>query len=355
MNYRYRHQWRTKLVTLADVARWIREGKYAHRVNAVRGMEIVQTDYGMESGPMAAEWLPKVLPAKGIPRYQSSSVSSQKEEEVGYTGLVLLSFRITTGLETMEQLRRKVNLWQQTLISFVGATGQTLEVIIPYELTSGGVPTDEQQVALFQQYAYKRAAEYALNTTGVRPVEMLHDGHEHFDLSSDVAVYLNPSVMPIMMDQPTEPLTEETAPVMNTCDDLSLDTKVLPGYTRREMDVVKYNAIRKQLAYRELLKLEDHLMRLATECCQAGIDEELSTKLTLESLRCLDREVLVRGTFQTAYEKHKLGMKNPIEKSMIHQLLLEEFLKRRYMFRRNRVTDEIEVQEKYRYELWWKR
>jgi len=65
------------------------------------------------------------------------------------------------------------------------------------------------------------------------------------------------------------------------------------------------------------------------------------------------KDILVRSTFNNVYEKHPLGMSNPIEKSLIHQQLLEEFLRRRYMFRRNRVTGELEFQEKYRYMLRW--
>jgi len=340
LSYMYRQQWREKYVTLEVVARWTREGKYEGRVNAVRGLQLTLTDYGMGDGQEAAVRLPKVKPAKG--------------PKGAYTGLVLLSFPVQAGVEALEMLRRQVNQWPQTLMSFVGATGRTLEVLIPYELTNGQLPTDAREVALFQQHAYRRAAEYARNATGVSPAEVLHDGNEQFDISFDPQVYLNPAAMPITMDQPTEPLTGASANMTDKRENLPLDTTVLPGYTRREMEVAMFNEIFKRLSFSKLCKLEDHLMRLAVECCKAGIDQELATLLTIEALRCHDHEILVRGTFETAYSKHKLGMKNVIEKSVMNQLLLEEFLRRRYMFRRNRVTGDVEVQEKFRYELWWK-
>jgi hypothetical protein len=96
----------------------------------------------MITGTLAAKGLPRILPARC-------------QEKPGYTGLVLLSFRIREGVETLEQLRSMVNLWSQTLLSFVGSSGSSLKVLIPYQLTGGGLPTDEAQVALFQQYAYK--------------------------------------------------------------------------------------------------------------------------------------------------------------------------------------------------------
>ena len=339
MTYHFRKELRSKCVTLDEVAGRIASGYYQRRVNAVRLLDEVPTELGMNSGTIAAEGLPSIYPAWG---------------QEGYTGLVLISFRIAEGQEILERLRRQVNLWQQTLMSFIGTSGQSLKVLIPYRLPDGDLPTDPRQLSLFQQYAYKRTAEYAFHSTGIRPEEVKHDGSEHFRISADAQVYLNAKVKPIVMEQPTEPMTERTAIFVKTENELSLDTQVLPGYTRREMDVVKYNALCRELAYEKVAALEEHLMRLAMACRKAGVDQELATKMTLEVFDSFDKEVLVRSTFNNAYQKHRLGNVNPIENSLMHQQLLEEFLKRRYLFRRNKVTGEVEMQEKYCYKLWWK-
>ena len=254
----------------------------------------------------------------------------------------------------LERLRRIVNLWPQTLLSFVGSSGQSLKVLIPYELTTGGVPTDAAQVALFRQYAYKRAAEYALASTGMAPEEVEHDGSEHFRMSHDSQVFLNDHVQPILMEQPVEPLSVQTAAVVGKPQEVALDTEVLPGYTRREMDATKFNFICRELAFSHETPLDDYLLQLAVGCCKAGIDQELAIKLALCIGDNYAKDTLVRSTFENAYQQHRQGMQNPIDKSLMHQQLLEEFLKRRYMFRRNRVTGDVEVQEKYRYELSWK-
>ena len=338
MKYRYRSEWREKLVELADIVKWTREGKYERRVDAVREQSVVQTAIGLASGPVAAEELPRVFPARGD----------------GYTGLVLLSLRTDRGVEMLEQLRRQVNLWPQTLLSFVGSSGQSLKLLIPYRLTGGGVPQGDAQVALFQQYAYRKAAAFVQQATGVRPEEVKHDGTESFLLSSDRAAFLNDNVQPIEMEQPAEPLSARTTPVASRQEEVPLNTEVLPGYTRREMDVTKFNFVFRQLAYEQLAQLEEHLLRLAAGCRKAGIDQELAVKMTLEALDCFDKETLVRSTFNSAYEKHPLGLKQPLERSLMHQLLLEEFLGRRYQFRRNKVTGEVEYQEKYRFDLSWR-
>ena len=220
MTYHFRKELRSKCVTLDEVAGRIASGYYQRRVNAVRLLDEVPTELGMNSGTIAAEGLPSIYPAWGLE---------------GYTGLVLISFRIAEGQEILERLRRQVNLWQQTLMSFIGTSGQSLKVLIPYRLPDGDLPTDPRQLSLFQQYAYKRTAEYAFHSTGIRPEEVKHDGSEHFRISADAQVYLNAKVKPIVMEQPTEPMTERTAIFVKTENELSLDTQVLPGYTRREM------------------------------------------------------------------------------------------------------------------------
>ena len=340
MKYLFRQQWREKWVTLQNVADWTRRGKYQKRVDAARGLREYPMVGGMTCGPIVQEELPWILPAIG--------------ERGTYTGLVLLSFQMEGGVETLERLRRKVNLWEQTMMSFVGVSGKSLKVLIPYRLTGGGLPTEDMHVSLFQQYAYKRAAEFALASTGMAVDEVVHDGTEKFHMSFDPAAYYNPGAKAIEMEQPTEPLTEQTARMIEQPAELSLDMDMLPGYTRREMDTTKYNFICRELAYGEELSPEEYAMRLAVACCKAGIDKELAIKLTVYMREFYGKDIMVRSSFNNAYEKHRLGVANPVEKTLMHQQLLEEFLKRRYMFRRNRVTGELEFQEKYRYVLWWK-
>lgn len=351
MKYHYRKEWREKFVSLGDVAGWTREGKYKTRVAAVRGGDVVPTEIGMASGAVAADYLPHVFPAKGAP---SGGNGKGNVTMPCYTGLVLLSLQVTQGMDVLEQLRRQVNVWPQTMLSFIGADGQSLKVLIPYELTGGGLPEDARQVALFQNYAYKRAAEYVLNSTGFRAEESLHDGNEFFYVSSDRQVYYHPDALPIRMEQPTEQLTDLTAPTGNNPAEVKLDTEVLPGYTRREMDITNFNFICRNLSFKQQEEPELYLMKLATECRKMGIDQELAIQLTFDMIDFRDKDTLVRSTFTNAYSKHRLGLKKPVERTMMHQQLLEEFLKRRYMFRRNSVTGEVEFQEKYQYKLWWK-
>ena len=340
MRYSYRQQLKEKYVTLKDVVGWTAHGRYDKRVRAVRGLDVINARGGMLSGTEAAEVLPYICPAVG--------------DKGAYTGLVLLSLRVKEGRDVLERLRQRVNLWPQTLLSFIGSSGQSLKVVLSYELTGGGLPKDAAQVALFRQYAYRRAAEYVQASTGVKAEEVMPDGTEGFRVSSDPQVFFNTAVQPVQMDQPTQPLTDLTAPIVSKPREVTLDAEVLPGYTRREMDATKFNFVCRELAFSAKQSPEDYVMRLAVGCRQAGIDQELATKLTLELGDNYLKETLVRTTFENAYSQHRLGTQNPIERTLMHQQLMDSFLKRRYMFRRNSVTGEVEVQEKYRYQLWWK-
>lgn len=340
MRYLFHRKTREKVVTTEQIVRLTREEKYTKRVSAVRGLRVITTEMGMSVGLDAAEDLPLVFPAKG--------------EKGGYTGLVLLSFRVKEGMDTLEHLRQTVNLWPQTLLSFVGTSGQSLKVLIAYRLKGGGLPAQGEPSKLFHQYAYRRAAEFAYGSTGVKAEEVLHDGTEHFRVSADPKAYHNPDVMPIEMDLPSEPLAELPQPATDKKAEVALDTEVLPGYTRRETDVIKFNFVCRDLAFGRLEEPDVQLMQLARACCKAGIDKELAITMTIDMGAFFKKEILVRTTFNTAYEQHPLGMAKPIELSLRHQLLLEEFLFRRYMFRRNKVTGDIEYQEKFHYRLWWK-
>ena len=339
MKYRYRGEWREKYVTLETVWKWMHEGKYQSRVEAARGLRNPGMSLSWQNGVLAEEELPIVWPTEG--------------EKGRYSGLVLLEFLVDDGYDVLERLRQKVNLWPQTLLSFVSADARSLMVLIPYRLTGGGLPATEPQVTLFQQYAYKRAADFAFGSTGMKVKEVVHDGTESFRVSSDVDAYYQPQAQPIEMDQPTQPLTEASASMLNQPTAVTLDTEVLPGYTRREMDATKYNFVCRNLAYDDETTKEEYVMRLAKGCLKAGIDKELAIKLTIAMGMFFKKDVLVRSTFNTVYEKHPLGMTNPIDKGLMHQQLLEEFLRRRYMFRKNTVTGELEFQEKYRYVLRW--
>ena len=340
VEYTYRRKRLEKVMTIGEIHKDIVKERYARRVRAVRGEQLINSTTGMGDGVMAAWDLPTLYPAQGA--------------DGAYTGLVLLSVTVDDSQERMEQLRRVVNGWQQTMLSFAGCSGRTLKIITAYSLPGGAVPTDEAKLALFRSYAYRRAADYLLATTGLRPTEVAPDGNEHCRMSSDPQAFLNTHVVPVVMEQPTAALTEQTADALHVTTDNPMAVDVLPGYTRQEMDITKFNLICRRTAFGRRRTADEYLLHIANECRRAGIDQEVATKCILWQGDYAGKDTLVRTTVENAYCSHRAGTFQPMDRSLMHQQLLEAFVHRRYLFRRNTVTGDVEYMEKERYILNWR-
>lgn len=339
MDYLYRKEKKTKWVPLEQVAQDVRNGKYERLVNGARGIEAVMTGGGMAVLSAAAEELPRIWPACG--------------ENGAYTGLVLLSFRLENDLELLLKLQRRVGEMPQTVLAMVGSSGQSLKVVMGYRLADGTLPVDDDDVKRFQQYAFRRAADFLLATTGMKVEDDERWGAGWFRMSADADVCWNAEAEAVRMPLPGAPLTEFSAPLLAVGNEPPLQKEVLPGYSRHEMDVTKYNMVCRRLSFEAEKVTADYLLALADECRQAGIDQEVAVKCTLRLGALRERETLVRSSFENAYNGHRLGRRNPLEPTLMHQELMRAFLLRRYHFRRNTVTGEIEYQEKGRYLLSW--
>ena len=331
VKYYSRGLWREKTQNLVDIYAIISAGKYEKRVFSVRE-ELIADAYNTQLADME-ELID--LPTVYTP-----------------TGMVVLALP-TVSQQQLELLRQRVALFPQTLMAFQGVSGRHLVVLMCYELSDGTLPTKKKDVRLFQQYAFRHAADFVLATTGVKADESDAKQSQQFYVSSDDKAIWNEHMVTIRMDQPTEELTELTASIMKAPEEHPLGKDVLPGYSQLEMDITKFNAVCRRLAFNREKTIDEYLLAVATACSKAGIDQEVATKCLLNVGNYWDKESLVRSTMENAYQKHRYGMRNPIEPSLMHQQLMKAFLQRRYVFRRNTVTGDVEYQEKGRYILSW--
>ena len=337
INYFSRGEFREKRMNMMDIYAMIRDGKYQKRVGQLR------EDY-MDMLAAAGDSL--------VREEQLDGINLLPEVHLP-VGMVLLSIP-TTSMQQLELLRKRVALFPQTMMTFQSVGGNRLLVVMCFERTDGSLPTETSEVALFQQYAYRRAADFLLASTGMKVEETDAVVNQTFYVSSDDQAVWNEQLMPICMEQPTEALTEKTASVIQKDSAEPLEQDVLPGYSQREMDMMKFNAICRKLAFKRKQPIDEYLLTVAHACHQAGIDQEVATKCLLNVGDYWDKEALVRSTMANAYQKHRYGVVNPIESSLMHQQLMKDFLKRRYLFRRNVVTGEVEFQEKGRYITSWR-
>ena len=332
MKYFFRGMMKEKTLPIADIFGIISSKKYEKQVKTLREELIVATtEYGVAELDDSIE-----LPTVEAP-----------------TGVVALQLPVSSQ-QQLELLRQRVQLFPQTLMVFQSVDGGHLVVLMCYELSDGTLPTKKNDVRLFQQYAFRRAADFILAATGVKAEESNNAQNQQFYVSSDDKAVWNEQMIAVRMAQPTEELTELTASIMSTPEEHPLAKDVLPGYSRLEMDITKFNAICRRLAFSRKKAIDAYLLAVATACSNAGIDQEVATKCLLNVGNYWDKETLVRTTMENAYQKHRYGLRNPLEPSLMHQQLIKEFLQRRYVFRRNVVTGDVEYQEKGRYILSWR-
>ena len=330
---RFSHgEWREKTTDLVDIYAIISSEKYQKQVSSLREELIGATE---------AFELAETDAIINVPAVQTAP------------GMVVLSLP-TSSQQQLEQLRSRVQLFPQLLMAFQSIDGRHLTVLMSYELSDGTLPYRAKDVRLFQQYAFRRAADFVLASTGIKVDEDDAALNQQFYVSSDDKAIWNGQVVAVKMDQPTEELTEQTASIMSTPKEHPLEKGVLPGYTQLEMDIAKFNAVCRQLAFSRQKPIDEYLLAVAAACHKAGIDQEVATKCLLNVGDYWDKEPLVRSAMENAYQKHRYGLRNPLEPSLMHQQLMKDFLLRRYVFRRNVVTGDVEYQEKGRYILSWR-
>ena len=330
---RFSHgEWREKTTDLVDIYAIISSEKYQKQVSSLREELIGATE---------AFELAETDAIINIPVVQTAP------------GMVVLSLP-TSSQQQLEQLRSRVQLFPQLLMAFQSIDGRHLTVLMSYELSDGTLPYRAKDVRLFQQYAFRRAADFVLASTGIKVDEDDAVLNQQFYVSSDDKAIWNGQVVAVKMDQPSEELTEQTASIMSTPKEHPLEKGVLPGYTQLEMDIAKFNAVCRQLAFSRQKSIDEYLLAVAAACHKAGIDQEVATKCLLNVGDYWDKEALVRSAMENAYQKHRYGLRNPLEPSLMHQQLMKDFLLRRYVFRRNVVTGDVEYQEKGRYILSWR-
>ena len=330
---RFSHgEWREKTTDLVDIYAIISSEKYQKQVSSLREELIGATE---------AFELAETDAIINIPAVQTAP------------GMVVLSLP-TSSQQQLEQLRSRVQLFPQLLMAFQSIDGRHLTVLMSYELSDGTLPYRAKDVRLFQQYAFRRAADFVLASTGIKVDEDDAALNQQFYVSSDDKAIWNGQVVAVKMDQPTEELTEQTASIMSTPKEHPLEKGVLPGYTQLEMDIAKFNAVCRQLAFSRQKSIDEYLLAVAAACHKAGIDQEVATKCLLNVGDYWDKEALVRSAMENAYQKHRYGLRNPLAPSLMHQQLMKDFLLRRYVFRRNVVTGDVEYQEKGRYILSWR-
>ena len=268
-----------------------------------------------------------------------------------YNGLVLVVIDRLASVEEAGRIRDRLVLYNQPLLAFVGAGGQSVKVVVRYTLPDGRLPETEGKAACFHAHAYRRAVLH-FETQLQRAVthrEPLLDGGCR--LSFDPGCFYNPEAQPVRMEQPAGMPEEPGYTELVERSDDPLD-RVLPGFERhKKIEMMFENClaqvIREKGAGWQEEEPRGFLVAVAELCFASGIPEEDVVKWVYFHTYYRSDERLVRLTVHNVYDSRKVfGRKPCVPPSMNLLVRMEEFLKRRYEFRKNEIRDEVEYRER---------
>ncbi len=271
-----------------------------------------------------------------------------KAEIQNYNGLILLSVSKLTGLEEAARVRRSVAEMPQTLLAFVGSSGRSVKIVVPFVRMEGTLPERKEEVECFHAHAFIRAAryygaqlQYGIEQTEPSPLQGCR-------VSYDPDLYYNPGALPIRMEQPLQmpmPLTVREARERET-DPLK---RMLPGYDRYQLISILFETALQQSVLEVGYGTEEGerkslLVKLAKNCLRSAIPEEDAVRFTLLHFYEEMGEQEVRMTFRTVYMKREaFGKAFAMPKKMLAAMQLQEFVARRFEVRNNRMKGCREV------------
>ena len=260
-----------------------------------------------------------------------------------YRGVVVLTLPVADGA-SWQQLRKNVALLPQTLLAFRGSSGRTLKVVCRATLPDGSLPETGNDSRLFRQHALALAARFYEGQTGIRA--LIGDGGRRCRMSHDPEAYFSEYATAFVLEQPTESLvmslrrkTAATPLLPNDC---------LPGYDERKMQMVRFQFCYAEVMAQNHQEIDLMVEELARHTMKNGLEAEFCLRRLVRMSQYRDYEVLLRQTFRNVYgmcyQRPQLleRKEDAVPYFTLHMELLKQFMKARYLLRRNLITDGVE-------------
>lgn len=335
-----------KNIELPDVMTAIRSGEQARVVNEHRGIL---------SSSMPGD---RNIHATDIPVLLFAARFRKKESRIeyqAYNGLVLMDVGNLADREEAVAVKRLASLAPQTMAAFVGSSGKSVKILVPFVLPDGSLPEKRELAELFHAVAYRRAVAF-YQAHLQRHIEMgeeasLERGCRH---SFDPGLYYNPSATPLIQEQPMQMPAEPTYREVVAKEEDPL-LRMMPGYDRSRIVSRFYNAcmldaLEKTGGLDGGKEVRPFLTRLAENCFRSGIPEEDVVRWTKISRNLELFEEEIRETIHMVYQLSKCFGKKPVMPAeQLLSIKTDEFMKRRYEFRRNMLAGEVEFRARGSY------
>ena len=281
-----------------------------------------------------------------------------RQEMVVYNGVVMLEVNRLADMKEAVKVRDLASTLPQTLLAFVGSSGKSAKILIPFTLPDGTLPQIPEQIEMFHAQAYRDAVKW-YQPQLKREIELKKPVPELCcRMTFDPTLFYNPNAVPIRIEQPVRMPVE---PTFSECQQEISDPlqRLLPGYERYWIISTLFEtSLSNALAKLDRVDTEEDihpfLVRLAENCYDSGLSEEDAIRFTLVRRDLKNYELPVRACFKNAYAvSRKFGGKPCITSAMTLVAQLEEFMQRRYQLRRNTVKGIVEYRElkSYRFDF----
>ena len=260
-----------------------------------------------------------------------------------YRGVVVLTLPVA-GAVSWQQLRKGVALLPQTLLAFRGSSGRTLKVVCRATLPDSSLPESADDGRLFRQHALALAARFYEGQTGIRA--LIGDGGRRCRMSHDPEAYFNEHATAFVLEQPTEPLAMSLR--RKTAATPLLPSDRLPGYDERKMQMVRFQFCYAEVMAQNHQEIDLMVEELARHTMKNGLEVEFCLRRLVRMSQYRDYEVLLRQTFRNVYgmcyQRPQLleRKEDAVPYFTLHMELLKQFMKARYLLRRNLITDGVE-------------
>ena len=290
--------------------------------------------------------LPRLYPAVEMTRTKAGEHRIKT-----YNGLVLLEVNNLAGVAEAELVKQQAALLPQTFAAFCGSSGRSAKIWVRFILPDGGLPKNEDDIALFHAHAYRLAVKCYQPLLPFPITLQAPSLLQSCRMTVDEQPYYSPTAVAFCLEQPCALPSEDNYRQRKQQESNPL-LRMTPGYEVADTCNLLFEAALDR-AFRDLDNwrrgddLRPLLSHLAEHCFKAGIPEEEAVRQTLMHYYREADEPLVRLTLHNLYGELKgFGTRSSLNKDQETAFRLEEFMKRRYEFRYNTVLGDLEYRQR---------
>jgi hypothetical protein len=269
-----------------------------------------------------------------------------------YNGIVMLEVNHLSSLSEANDVRRLAGELPQTYLAFVGSSGRSVKIWVRFTYPNGELPTTYEEAEKYHAHAYRLAVKCYQPQLPFDITLREPSLTRYCRRSYDPDLYFNPNAMSIYLKQPAampgvsnyrQQTTEAASPLQ----------RLAPGYdSYQALSILFEAAYTRTLEEEATLQsderdLQSRLIRLSKHCFQTGIPEEETVRWTHAHQGHPKEKLLIRTTVRNVYaDAGEFGKKSSLLPEQLLVMQTEAFMKRRYDFRLNMLTQQVELRER---------